>query len=57
MRALGASENKIHEIRDADRKAQRVTELIEVDLIDIQNNRALFRSFLQAPDVAYITDG
>src|SRR6266542_2288801 len=32
-------------------------ERIEADLIDIQNNRALVRSFFKAPDVAYITDG
>src|SRR6202030_356256 len=32
-------------------------ERIEADLIHIQNNRALVRSFFKAPDVAYITDG
>ena len=32
-------------------------ERIEADLIGIQNNRALVRSFFKAPDVAYITDG
>src|ERR1700686_274846 len=32
-------------------------ERIEADLIDIQNNRALVRSFFKAPDVAYIADG
>ena len=30
---------------------------IEADLINIQNNRALVRSFFKAPDVAYIADG
>src|SRR5882757_1413366 len=32
-------------------------ERIEADLINIQNNRALVRSFFKAPDVAYIADG
>src|SRR4249920_663521 len=32
-------------------------ERIAADLIGIQNNRALVRSFFKAPDVAYITDG
>jgi len=40
MRALGVSENKIHEIRDADRKAQRVTELIEVEYPDRRAEKA-----------------
>ena len=31
-------------------------ERIEADLINIQNNPALVRSFFKAPDVAYITD-
>ena len=30
---------------------------IEADLINIQNNRVLVRSFFKAPDVAYIADG
>jgi transposase len=30
---------------------------IEADLVNIQNNRALVRSFFNAPDVAYIADG
>jgi transposase len=30
---------------------------IYADLINIQNNRALIRSFFKAPDVAYIADG
>jgi transposase len=32
-------------------------ERIEADLIRIQNDRALVRSFFKAPDVAYIADG
>ena len=31
-------------------------ERIEADLIRIQNDRALVRSFFKAPDVAYIAD-
>jgi len=34
--------------------SQLLQERIEADLIDIQNNRALVRSFFKAPDVAYI---
>jgi transposase len=36
---------------------ESLQERIEADLIDIQNNRALVRSFFKAPDVAYIADG
>jgi hypothetical protein len=30
---------------------------IEADLIKIQKNRPLVRSFFKAPDVSYISDG
>jgi transposase len=38
-------------------QGQRLQDRIEADLLVIQNNPALVRSFFRAPDVAYITDG
>jgi len=38
-------------------QGQRLHDRIEADLLVIQNNPALVRSFFRAPDVAYITDG
>jgi transposase len=38
-------------------KGQCLQDRIEADLLAIQNNPALIRSFFRAPDVAYITDG
>ena len=38
-------------------QGQCLQDCIEADLLVIQNNPALIRSFFKAPDVAYITDG
>ena len=38
-------------------QGQCLQDRIEADLLVIQNNPALIRSFFKAPDVAYITDG
>ena len=38
-------------------RGQSLQDRIEADLLHIQNNPALVRSFFQAPDVVYITDG
>jgi transposase len=38
-------------------QGQRLQDRIEADMLLIQNNPALVRSFFRAPDVAYITDG
>ena len=38
-------------------QGQRLQDRIEADLLLLQSNPALVRSFFRAPDVAYITDG
>jgi transposase len=38
-------------------RGESLQDSIEADLLEIQNNPALVRSFFRAPDVAYITDG
>jgi hypothetical protein len=38
-------------------RGQSLKDRIEADLLHIQNNPALVRSFFQAPDVVHITDG
>lgn len=38
-------------------QGQRLQDRIEADLLLLQNNPGLVRSFFRAPDVAYITDG